>query len=191
MILITCAVGTSPTDFKLVAQNPVTYELLGFAPTGDPVDYSEVYSIFNGNARYLPRVDALPSTEIDLRIEFFTNQKVLNLLTAKLKRESLKVAPIEIKLSNGSTYKFDMDKDSQSNINNAISSFSALLLSAVTIGWPNNGTIPWVTEDNRTVALSKEDLTLIKDSGASRGLLLHMEYTAARQQADSFIPPLD
>lgn len=44
MILITCTNETRPADFLMLAQNPVTYELLGFSATG--TEYTGDFSGF-------------------------------------------------------------------------------------------------------------------------------------------------
>lgn len=44
MILITCTNETRPADFEMLAQNPVSYELLGFSATG--TEYTGDFSGF-------------------------------------------------------------------------------------------------------------------------------------------------
>lgn len=187
MILIRCNPSERPEGFLLVAQDVVTYELLGFAPVGEAVDYVEVLNTFQNEGRYKPRTGVLPATEIELRTEYFTIYRDARLPQLKVVRDELKVAPLKVTFGTD-TYTFDLDFDAQININNTIESFEAIRLKAVELGHVDDGTIPWITATNVQINVTLAQLQQVKEEASTRALVAHLEYNAAKVALESNIP---
>lgn len=106
---------------------------------------------------------------------------------AKDDRDEGRELPLDVVLG-GVTYVFDMDEASQSNINNTLDSFSVVAEEAISLGWPSNGTIPWVLADNSQLAVTASDLLLIKNAAIRRAYQLHAQYQATKAQLEALIP---
>jgi hypothetical protein len=86
-----------------------------------------------------------------------------------------KIAPLTITVSAG-TKTFDLDKESQDNINNTIDSWTAVDVAA----GPPPGVISWTLADNTDALVSLVDLQAVKTAATLRGLQLHMDYQAVK-----------
>lgn len=187
MILIETLPQDRPVDFLMVAQNPSTYMCLGFSAEGTPFDYDTDHTVYDGNGRYKVKDGSLPATENELRVEFFTNYKNKKLPDLKAQRERGKLAPITVTI-NGVECTFDLDEAARTNINNTVEDFESARLKAVSKGWPDDGTIPWVSADNNSLAVTLADLQEVKAQGTARGMELHMDYNLAKAELEALIP---
>lgn len=101
---------------------------------------------------------------------------------AKRKRDTGRSDAVSVAVSSG-TYSFDMDAQSRENIRETMTSYDAARLRFVSLlGWPDDGTIPWVTADNETAILVEADLKLIHEAGVARGADLHIEYQQTKAE---------
>jgi hypothetical protein len=187
MILIAATNDSRPTDFLLVAQNPVTYKLLGFSSSGTPYDYDTDHQEFDGHSRYKPRNGSLPQTELELRKEFFTLYASRESARLKQVRDTGKEQPITITIDS-TEYTFDLDAAAQNNIKFTASDFEAARAEATLLGWVPPTTIPWVLADDTVIGVVLADLQAVISAGVARGLRLHMEYNAAKVALESLIP---
>ena len=191
MKLIQCTSATAPVGFLLVAQNMSTYELLGFVDTADyEYNYDADHSSYDNQGRYKPRDGSLPNTELELRTEFFTIRAREETKKLKSKREADKESPIPVFI-NGAEYVFDLDEQSRENIQITITDFEVARAEALSLGWVDDGTIPWVLGDNSVLPVTAEDLILVRKEGVRRGLRLHMEYNQEKGKLEELIPSLN
>lgn len=111
--------------------------------------------------------------------ESFTKETLVR--KAKEVRNESNVASLTITLASGSDASFDTDDDAKENIKGTIEDYEPLRLRAVSkYGWPDDGTFPWVTSDNKTVAVVLADLQKLLLDGKFRKLDNHMTYQAAK-----------
>lgn len=176
MILITTTLANMPADFLLIAQNPNSYECLGFSDTGTAYNYDADHSEFEGHGRYLSRSGVLPATEAELRAQFFNIHCNRKIQEAKEYRNRSKLAPIEL----AGVGSFDMDEAAINNLNTAINYFTEVMISAQNNGWATVGTIPWVLADNTVAAVTQANLEEVAALAAARGMQRHLEYNVTK-----------
>lgn len=187
MILIKCTNETKPSDLILVAQNSVTYDILGFSETGTPYDYDTDHIEFDNYGRYKHRSGVMPATELELRSEFFTQYVARKTSEAKTVRDNGRFLPLTVTI-NTIDHTFDMDSTAQSNIAATLVSFEAARLSAVSLGWPDDGTLPWTLADNSILPLTSSDLQLVHDTAVTRGYELHATYQSTKASLEALLP---
>lgn len=98
----------------------------------------------------------------------------------KATRDAARFEPIVVNLS-GADYTFDMDETAQKNIQGVLNSFEAVRQKTIqTIGWPDDGTIPWTLHDNSQIPVTLAGLQKVHDAAATRVTELHFQYLQAK-----------
>ncbi len=90
-------------------------------------------------------------------------------------RNAAEVAPVKTKLGI-----FNYDDKSRERISETIENFEVIRAEFVYVGWPDDGTVPWVLEDNSTVPATKQELQAVKTAAAKRAAMAHIAYSASK-----------
>lgn len=143
---------------------------------GNAAMLSEVTTgeVFTGKAEWNPNFEGGVYQRV-----YRDRTKEENLVIAKSERELGKFLPLTVTMQ-GSDRTFDMNKQSQDNINNTIDAFEEVRAEFIASGWVDDGTLPWVLSDNSVFPVTLADLKAVKVAATVRAAKLHAQYNALK-----------